>query len=775
MPMPGAVGRHCGLQSLGEGRPGVASGFAVTPLLVSYVVITSIAGLVACHHSLMAWRRPDLLIHRQFAALAAVLALHSFLFLSRFQPQSPDALQALQWAQSLSEVTVLWLLVGFIARFTGYVGTAFERTARWLCLGIMVLHLITAPSGFDHAEIRGVEVILTLTGERIWRLDASWSWAYYLFAGLSLAVLVWGLRCAWQQASRGEGRRGFCLMAALGLALLAVANSVVVADLLQRPTIQFIDHSFVGLVIVMSLVMSDEVVQAGRLQRELSSREADLRSTLDAITDGVITLDERGCVARSNPAALGMLAVPGDPVGRPVTEVLRVKDRAEGTPFDLPVRKMLGGWACPGAAPLILVGGGADGRTVQIAASPIRGGNAVVTGVVLVIRDVTDRFELEEQLLQSRKMDALGQLAGGIAHDFNNMLTGILGGAELLVARHPDQSELREQAEMISSSAERAAELTQQLLAFARRGKMAMRPLSLHDTIESALALFRGASASGIRIDLDLAAAQDVIRGDEAMVQNVILNLAVNARDAMHGGGSLTISTTNRPSASGEQVEVVVADTGAGMAPEVCERIFEPFFTTKQEGYGTGLGLAAVYGTLQSMGGSIRCVSAPGRGTVFTIQLPTTRAAATASRRYRAPSRGQGRILVVDDDDVVRLTTEAMLQSLGYRVEAVASGQAALERFGDGSRYDLVVLDVVMPGMSGDVVYAQLRHRAPGLRCIVVSGYTRDASIEQMRADGVEVVLTKPFRLDDLAAGIQRAMGGQPADVDQPAEGGTAS
>ena len=380
--------------------------------------------------------------------------------------------------------------------------------------------------------------------------------------------------------------------------------------------------------------------------------------------------------------------------------------------------------------------------------------------------EVAERERAEEALRQAQKMEAVGQLTGGIAHDFNNLLTPILGGLEMISTRI-DDVRLKRVAETALESARRGAKLTSQLLAFSRIQRLAMKPVDVNAVIANMRQILKHSIGTGIdiRTEFDPAAGRAVC--DENQLENAILNLAINARDAMDGGGVLTISTACTGEEKGgpdlepgDYVCVTVADTGSGMAPEILARAIEPFFSTKPMGKGTGLGLAQVYGIAQQSGGTLRIESREGEGTTVYILLPRAPAdpasAGEPAREAPAPppepQAPRARILVVDDDPDVRGFMEDVLDDLGHDVSACDGGRAALAEV-DRLCPDLLLLDFAMPGMNGAEVAREVRLRCPKLPIVFVTGYAESEQLEAALGSDVKV-LRKPFSVDELAAAI---------------------
>jgi signal transduction histidine kinase len=405
-------------------------------------------------------------------------------------------------------------------------------------------------------------------------------------------------------------------------------------------------------------------------------------------------------------------------------------------------------------------------RWFLLSATPLKteDGGAAVSHL-----DITERLAMEEQLRQSHRLDAVGQLTGGVAHDFNNMLTVILGNAELLQEGLERDVAHRELAEMIVGAANSAAELTKRLLAFAR--KQALNPIAVdsNQLITDMYPLLRRTLAANL--EFEMVAESDVWQAlvDPAQLENAVLNLCINARDAMLGGGRLRIETKNVELdedyaaghvdvKSGQYVSITVTDTGCGIAPDVLQRVFEPFFTTKDKGKGTGLGLAMVYGFIKQSDGHISIFSEPGHGTTVRMYLPRAVGdsphSAVATGVFRI-IHGTETILLVEDDEQVRRFALSQLKSLGYNVLQAHNGVEAMELIERNERIDLLFTDVVMPGMSGRQLADSARQRRPGLKVLFTSGYNEDAIVHHGRLDHGVQLLPKPYRRRELAKRIR--------------------
>jgi PAS domain S-box-containing protein len=392
--------------------------------------------------------------------------------------------------------------------------------------------------------------------------------------------------------------------------------------------------------------------------------------------------------------------------------------------------------------------------------------------IFAVVRDVTERLRMEEQLQQSEKLTALGQLAGGVAHDFNNQLAGILGYAELLRERLPEDDTLRRYCDRIVTGAQRSAHLTRQLLAFARKGKYQVATVSLHGVIDEVLAILMHSIDKRIVVRRALAPTPIEVVGDPSQIQSALLNLAINARDAMPDGGELSFATSiatldqaacqagDIDLAPGRYACVRISDTGIGMDGDTLRRAYEPFFTTKELGRGTGLGLSAAYGIVHNHAGALRLSSAPGRGTTAEVLLPLAAVSpATTAGANVDEQVPHLRILLVDDEDLARTCAAEMLGGLGHTVTDCADGSEAVAVFSAApADFDLVVMDMIMPVMSGAEAITRMRSLRPALPVVLCSGYSVDVEAQRVLGQDNLALLQKPFTSSDLAEAVSRAM-----------------
>lgn len=382
------------------------------------------------------------------------------------------------------------------------------------------------------------------------------------------------------------------------------------------------------------------------------------------------------------------------------------------------------------------------------------------------MRDVTEERQLNNRLMENQKMESIGRLAGGVAHDFNNLLSGIVGYAELLNLSMNETDTSRTYLKGIFEASERARELVQQLLTFSRRQPREIKPVNIHTVIGHVTSLLQHTLDRRITISRHCRAGMFTVMGDRSQIQNALLNLGINARDAMPSGGSLTITTRNvqknqqdcdrlpytiKP---GNYIEIHVADSGVGMDGETLAHIFEPFFTTKGQSGGTGLGLAAVYGTIKDHGGYIHVSSKPGKGTEFNMGIPVLETCEQEEEMAPATAdlRGRGCILIVDDEPLVVNTMDAILRSLGYETLFAVNGREALTVYArHRDKVNLVILDMIMPELNGEQTYKELIKIDPDVKVIISSGYLQEHNITDLMELGILGVLQKPFRKTELA------------------------
>lgn len=410
---------------------------------------------------------------------------------------------------------------------------------------------------------------------------------------------------------------------------------------------------------------------------------------------------------------------------------------------------------------------------VSFSRGVMRDENGNPAGIVGIARDLRDIKRLEEELLQAQKMEVVGRLAGGVAHDFNNLLTGIIGYTQLVLAKVGADSSTGQDLLQVYSAANRAAGLTRQLLAFSRREPLQFAVLNLNKQVENISTLLRRLIGEDIDLKFIFAPGLGSVWADPGQIEQVLMNLAVNARDAMPQGGILTIETANVVLdahrhfgvAAGPYVRLAVTDNGCGMDEEIRRQIFEPFFTTKEKDKGTGLGLSTVYGIVKQHGGHIWVYSEPGKGTTFKIDFPRTDEQPhelPAEGREEIMPGGSETILVVEDEEAVRDLVRRALQGLGYRVLVAARAEEAEEVFAEhGNEIDLLLTDVVMPGLSGVRLYERLSAKRPSLKVLYMSGYTDAGILRNGILDQGASYIPKPFRAALLAQRVRQVLEGR--------------
>ncbi len=565
---------------------------------------------------------------------------------------------------------------------------------------------------------------------------------------------------------------------ALPLARLSQAAADLTEDRGVVPTLDTYRRDEVGDLSRRFVTMADAVaareIELRQANSSLKERE-ELASALVASAADAVVLCGDGVITEANPTAEELFAAHAQQlVGRdPRSLLAETLDGGDAT----------GLWRERAALALAghtqhfaIVMERCDGQTFEAEIGLARVNLPGSQRLLAVIRDVSARNQLERQLRQGQKLESLGQLAGGIAHDFNNMLAGIMGAAELIERQDGLGERSRRLVGVILTTCERAAGLTRKLLSFARKGQAQRQPVDVHQVIHDTVGMLEATLDKRIHVLTDLSAPRAGIIGDPADLQNALLNLAFNARDAMTEGGLLSFSSRVRelgaqedgtlvsPLPAGLYLELAVGDTGDGIPLAVLPRIFEPFFTTKPVGKGTGLGLAAVYGTVLDHHGSLRVDSVPGKGTTFVLYLPLAHEESAVTRALPAaisPGSRRGVVLLVDDEEMVRSVALAFLEELGWEVIEAADGQQALDLYGrHQQRIDVVMLDMEMPGRRGIELLREMKLLNPNVIAILCSGYVRDGSVQQLIAEGFRAQLCKPYRLAELQRVLEDARAG---------------
>jgi len=503
---------------------------------------------------------------------------------------------------------------------------------------------------------------------------------------------------------------------------------------------------------------------------ELMLSEARFRAVFDTVLEVLVLMDPTGTIVELNKKDAPWRAQNHqEAVGRKIwdaptlrmyqhhVELMKraVKQAASGKLFEQEVR---------------LERAGAPTAYLDVSVQPVHGPDGKIIYLLFEARDITELKAAQEQLRQSQKMEALGQLTGGIAHDFNNLLTVVVGGLDIIAKRAPD-SKLKNYADNALAAAERGARLTAQLLAFSRVQRLEVRPTHVAPLIQNMRPLLRNVLGPGITKQFDLDEAEMAVMADPTQLEVAILNLAINARDAMPDGGVLSFATrkvavSGDPDLEdGDYFELCISDTGTGMPPEIAERAFEPFFTTKEVGKGTGLGLSMVYGMARQSGGAARIESRVGEGTAVKLlfrkaeQQADGEATGDTEQAPAEAERVTASVLVIDDDPDVRGFIVAALEEQGYRVREAADGRQGLAEL-ERERPDLVIVDFVMPELSGAEVAKKIRAKLPDQAILFVSGYSETEAVKRTAPDAP--LLAKPFRADALHKAVRNAIAPQP-------------
>ncbi len=527
---------------------------------------------------------------------------------------------------------------------------------------------------------------------------------------------------------------------------------------------------------------ADWLKQAGaRTAGDEGGPEIRLHWLFDEAPVGIVLLDLKGNIAECNRAFLNLIGLnPEELIGKPFADRVVKEDRGD---IAAALSKVVMGTARATHMEARMPGAGARELVTSLYASRLENALGELSGLALHFIDTTEQKNLEIQFAQSQKMEAIGQLAGGVAHDFNNLLTAMIGFSDLLLARHGPEDPSFGDIQQIRQNATRATTLVRQLLAFSRKQTLAPVRLDVTDSLNELTNLLGRLIGEKIELSLEHGRNLPPIRVDKGQFDQVIINLAVNARDAMPGGGQVILRTSalqlEKPVQRGHDlmprgryVLVEVIDTGVGIKKEDMERIFEPFFSTKDVGSGTGLGLSTVYGIVHQTGGYIFASSAPGEGSTFSIYLPeydepegaedAVPAAdnqAIAAEAGDGDLTGAGTVLLVEDEDAVRMFGARALRGKGYQVLEADNGEGALDVInGTEDTIDLIISDVVMPGMDGHTLVQLVRHEQPQVKVILMSGYAEDMYRDEIDRDPSIHFLAKPFSLNGLASKVKEVM-----------------
>jgi PAS domain S-box-containing protein len=512
--------------------------------------------------------------------------------------------------------------------------------------------------------------------------------------------------------------------------------------------------------------MVQDITERRRTEEAAREHEKRFREFLENMQFSAVMLDSKGRVTFCNNHFLDLTGWSREEViGRNWFELFIPKDLRPG--MSNYFEALVAGSAVPLHHEDAILTRKGEQRLIVWDNTLLRDLAGLVAGTASIGIDVTEHRKMEEQLRQAQKMEAVGQLAGGIAHDFNNILSAIVGYAHLLKMRMEGGDPLLANVEHILDASERAAALTHSLLAFSRKQAISIKPVDLNEVIRKMQQLLLRVIGEDIDMKIDLAAGALVSLVDAGQVEQVLMNLATNARDAMPKGGCLTIRSEPRPidgtfleahgyGQAGNYAVITVSDTGSGMDEETRKKIFDPFFTTKETGKGTGLGLAMVYGSVKQHNGFIDVQSEPGKGTTFTIYLPLTARPGAKTGRAKAMeaeslTRGSATILLAEDDETLRTLSSSVLRECGYTVIEARDGEEAVQKFAERKEdIRLVILDVIMPKKNGKQAHDEIRLMQPAIKALFVSGYAPDIVRGKGMLEGGAEILLKPFSPQDL-------------------------
>jgi len=560
------------------------------------------------------------------------------------------------------------------------------------------------------------------------------------------------------------------LVLTVGILTLALPLFTVESKAYEVLDKHFLMDALLGLVLLFDIYVAFQQLQIYRVRRQIAAREELFELISENAEDMIAVVNADGTRAYNSPSYERLLGYsPEELHGTVAFAQIHPDDRAKvieaaeeakhsghGKRLEYRMHRKDGDWV-----------------TLESTASVIRDSKGQVQKLVIVNRDITERKQLEQQLQMAQEVEAIGRLSGGIAHDFNNILGVIIGYTEALQKRMQPENAFRDAIDEIQRAAKRAASLTQQLLAFGRKQVLEPKILNLNAVVRDMEKMLGSLMGEHIELALALSDSLGMVKADRTQLEQVILNLSVNARDAMPEGGKLTVETSNvaiaeanpaRPAyiPPGNYVLLKVTDTGCGMTREVQAHIFEPFFTTKEKGKGTGLGLATVYGVVKQSGGHILIESEPGKGAAFEIYLPLIEAPAGIAKESRAPvkrpRKNEATVLLVEDEASLRKLTRDVLQEMGYTVHEAGDPIPALEIAKNNRAIDLLLTDVVMPGMSGRALADALALSHPDMRVLFMSGYTHGEIAKQGVLDAGTAILHKPFTREELIRRVEEAL-----------------
>ncbi|MGH7143829.1 MAG: hybrid sensor histidine kinase/response regulator [Planctomycetota bacterium] len=738
----------------------------LSPLTVVNAIIVGIGLTGALGALLYGWARQHMRSTLMFAGMSLALALYTFGAL--VVQTTPTVAVVVFWYKAMNLMAAIFLIT-MIYLYRQLLSQTSTWTDHGLSFAIVLVVLVSLirPYGlFD--SIDSMQAIHLDWWGDLYRPIAQVRWMRLAIQIVAMAALLVCLLHAW----RGRKASPAIAYALLALPMLLLPSLIYQYGLFHNLWEGPITNPFgacgmyVALTTVAFVRERDRRNEMLSLFRSVSEREEKLSAMTNASVGFAGLLDPQGRVVLANRAALTAIgATAKEIVGQPFPETPWWRhDRAQQDRLRMAIAQAADGR--PDGFQATHHSAAGDEIVVDFSLTPFRSADGELRYLIAEGRDVTALMKYQERLREGHRLEAVGQLAGGVAHDFNNLLAAIMGAAELALMRADRQEDVSEHLGMILRSTTRAADLTRNLLSFSRRGKSQEVVFRVNTLLRDTLTVLTRTLGPSVRVQSRLDAVPDQIRGDPSEIQSAVLNLALNARDAMPEGGILAITSTcetidaaraeklPQAVAPGPFIAITVTDTGAGIPPDLLGRIFEPFFTTKEPGRGTGLGLAAVLGAIHAHRGAIEVSSTPGKGTAFTLYLPAdltvTDAALPETPAPAAVHRGWA--VVVDDEDLVRELTAEMLRKLGFEVESFRDPIHARQSLPLMSAARLMILDLAMPRLDGLTLYKEVRRQWPEVRVIIATGFAGDKL--QEISDPNLVALAKPFRLANLTAAI---------------------
>ena len=723
-------------------------------IAVPVLVVAGITLYVGTYHLGLHLRRRDR-ADLYFAATCFAMALYDLCAAGLYGSTSLE--QGAYW-QRLQYATITPVGLAFAHFVAAYANVRLPKLLRvvlGLLIGLTIFGLVD-PWALTFSHVPAVKHIDTPFGAIVYyemTPGPLLQLATFSVPLLAVAVFVIAL-----QARAEVGKRSLPLPLAAGIVLGGLLHDSLVSQQ-WIANIYITEYCWFAVVFMMSTALSNEVVEAALTKRTLHEAEERIAITLNSIQDAVITTDNEGAVVHMNPAAERLLGLPlAEAWSKPLAAFVTVRAPETNRIVRDPIQFALSHPADPfGNLPVLRSANGEE-RRVDQAGAPLHYPDGRLVGAVVVYRDLTVQYNALQELQHSQKMQSMGQLAGGVAHDLNNLLTPIISYAELCRRTLPEDSAPYTYLGHVLDAAGRATELTRQLLALSRKQILNARVVPLASCVLESEPLLRRLIPEDVSLVVSLEDEETNVRVDTAQMQHVLMNLVANARDAMSRGGTLTLQTRRD---TADTASLLVTDTGTGMTSEVQRRLFEPFFTTKPRGKGTGLGLATVRGIVEQHGGRISVESEEGVGSTFCITLPAAHreAAEPVSSSEPTPYAALGSevVLVVEDDGAVRSLTSDALTELGYRVLTASNARGALELAAE-TPIDLLLTDVVMPGLSGPELYRRLTERQPGVRCLFMSGHADDLLGERGFLQRGTHLLRKPFTVTALALHVREVL-----------------